>query len=995
MRKTSLIITLFLLLPFLSKAQEDNWESLNNKILDSYNQGSYHQALEYAILAEKQALKEFGANDSAYFVSLNNLGVVNSTLGNYPEAETYYLKVKELREKKFGKEHHNYALSINNLATFYWQLSKFPKAEALYIEAMEIRARVVGTKSPDYAQSVSDLAGLYTDIGKYKEAEELYSKSLKIYENSAGKKSHLYAENLLHLAELYLHMSRFSEAELLLLEVMQIYKGTMNENSQNYILALNSVGVLYYEMGNYEKARDLLYEVKGRIENVFGKENTVYSTALANLSVIELNKNNITLAKELIQEAIRLIELILGKETRDYADAQMNLSNIFVLEKKYDDALQVATEAKNIYERIATKNSSKYAKACDKISDIYYMLGNIEQAIALSSEAKEIFENTIGVNNLNYINSIKNLAFYYQIQNKNSIAEQYFAEMNALNRMKLIENFGFTNEEEKNKLMNAFRLDYNGFQAFALNYQNEKPEFINHLYNNELLLKGIVLQSEINIRNAINNSKDTALQHEYSQLSTLKNYLRKQYVQNATKEQTKPFEQQAEALEKQIARKTTNLPEFKNLTINTNWQDIQKALKPDEIAIEYTTFQYKDKDRWADSIYTCALILRKDYKYPKMVYMFEEKELIKTLQNSNNQNNSPNDLYAARGIIKLVINSQPLNEKLYKLIWQPIESELNGIKHLYLAPSGLLHNVSFAALSIGDSLYLSDKYSINTVSSTAAILNKQKLNAPENIVLYGGINYDLDTLVMANNSKLYEVQHNVLAARAVSELESVDNWNYLNGTKSEIDIIAQFFSKKKKKTTVFSNQLANEESFKALSGKKTEVIHLATHGFYFEKQSQTAEELNKQELLQNQNIFKTSENPLLRSGLLFAGANRAWNKKSIPENVEDGILTSYEVSQMNLSNVKLVTLSACQTGLGDVYIGEGVIGLQRAFKMAGVQNLIVSLWSIPDKETVEFMELFYKNWLKTNDIQNAFRKAQSTMRKKYPPYYWAAFKLVN
>jgi len=274
-------------------------------------------------------------------------------------------------------------------------------------------------------------------------------------------------------------------------------------------------------------------------------------------------------------------------------------------------------------------------------------------------------------------------------------------------------------------------------------------------------------------------------------------------------------------------------------------------------------------------------------------------------------------------------------------------------------------------------------------------LNKQKLNAPENIVLYGGINYDLDTLVMANNSKLYEVQHNVLAARAVSELESVDNWNYLNGTKSEIDIIAQFFSKKKKKTTVFSNQLANEESFKALSGKKTEVIHLATHGFYFEKQSQTAEELNKQELLQNQNIFKTSENPLLRSGLLFAGANRAWNKKSIPENVEDGILTSYEVSQMNLSNVKLVTLSACQTGLGDVYIGEGVIGLQRAFKMAGVQNLIVSLWSIPDKETVEFMELFYKNWLKTNDIQNAFRKAQSTMRKKYPPYYWAAFKLVN
>ena len=140
--------------------------------------------------------------------------------------------------------------------------------------------------------------------------------------------------------------------------------------------------------------------------------------------------------------------------------------------------------------------------------------------------------------------------------------------------------------------------------------------------------------------------------------------------------------------------------------------------------------------------------------------------------------------------------------------------------------------------------------------------------------------------------------------------------------------------------------------------------------------------------------FVLNKNPLMRSGIVLSGANEVWQRND-SLTTEDGILTSQEVSNLNLTNCKLVVLSACETGLGDIKGSEGVFGLQRAFKIAGAEDLIMSLWQVPDKETAEFMELFYKNLTKLKDISIAFNTTQKSMRKKYDPFYWAAFTLVN
>ena len=199
------------------------------------------------------------------------------------------------------------------------------------------------------------------------------------------------------------------------------------------------------------------------------------------------------------------------------------------------------------------------------------------------------------------------------------------------------------------------------------------------------------------------------------------------------------------------------------------------------------------------------------------------------------------------------------------------------------------------------------------------------------------------------------------------------------------------FQNKKSSLHVKTGSQATEADFKALSGNSPKVIHISTHGFFYPDIEPTKGDLSRS----GEPTFKYIENPLFRSGLAFAGSNYAWQRGYNPYEEEDGILTAYEISTLDLSNTDLVVLSACETGLGEIKGSEGVFGLQRAFKMAGVEYVLMSLWKIPDEQTVELMEAFYENWLGGQTIRQAFHNAQQQMAEEYPPYYWAGFTLLG
>ncbi len=318
-----------------------------------------------------------------------------------------------------------------------------------------------------------------------------------------------------------------------------------------------------------------------------------------------------------------------------------------------------------------------------------------------------------------------------------------------------------------------------------------------------------------------------------------------------------------------------------------------------------------------------------------------------------------------------------------------MEPYLKAIKKVSYSPAGKLFSIAFHALPVDGHALLMDKYELHQYFSTREISLRTSENtsdSPGEIVLIGDPRFTMDSAELVThrinkheNDRVFAINYN-----SVNRSGNGSSWANLPGTGNEVKKISYLFRKNNLSAQVFINDEASEENLKALSGHSPEILHIATHGFFLPEPDKT-----------NGNVYTLSGNPMLRSGLVLAGANFAWSGNTPVAGVEDGIATAYEISQLNLNNTKLVVLSACETALGEIKGSEGVFGLQRAFKMAGVKQMIVSLWSVPDKETAELMTLFYTNWIKGNSMEKSFASAQSEMRKKHSPYYWAAFVLID
>jgi CHAT domain-containing protein len=325
-----------------------------------------------------------------------------------------------------------------------------------------------------------------------------------------------------------------------------------------------------------------------------------------------------------------------------------------------------------------------------------------------------------------------------------------------------------------------------------------------------------------------------------------------------------------------------------------------------------------------------------------------------------------------------------------------VEKTLEGVKTVYYSPSGLLHKINFNAIPVkGDSLLI-DAYNLNLVSSTREIVHqKNKISdKPSSAVIYGGLLYGPDEGKAKLAVHEAQNQNQRILSQALPRDIRGSNFGTLRNSFYEGDAIELEFIMNNIPVTFYSSYKGNEESFKNLDGKKVNLIHLATHGFFMDDIERNYEEI--EQLAQIVGGKKVFENPLMRSGLALAGANNALEGK-IAEGVEDGILFADDITNLNLVGADLVVLSTCDTALGVVNNSEGVFGLQRAFKLAGAETIVMSLWKVDDKATADLMARFYENWLSGGmGKQEAFKKAQGWLREKYSsPYFWAAFVMMD
>jgi CHAT domain-containing protein len=415
--------------------------------------------------------------------------------------------------------------------------------------------------------------------------------------------------------------------------------------------------------------------------------------------------------------------------------------------------------------------------------------------------------------------------------------------------------------------------------------------------------------------------------------------------------------------------------------------EIRENLLPDEVAIEFVSFKLYNKRPTDSTIYAAYILAKKD-SVPVFVSLFEERQLQKLLDSAGTDASTIVNSFYRGTELKNKSAATVLGKQLYNLVWAPLEPYMQGIKKVSYSPAGKLFSIAFQALPVDSNTLLMDKYKLQQYLSTRQVALRNsgaEAKRPSGIGLFGDAVFTQDSTELLKRKK-HNNTYNIYTA---PNRGGTGIWTDLPGTADEVTKIQKLFEQNGIATNLFVKADANEERLKSLSDNSPQVLHIATHGFFLPAIERKKKDAGRE------TAYTLLDEPLLRSGLILAGGNYAWSGKTPIDGVEDGIVTAYEISQLNLSNTELVVLSACETALGDVKGSEGVFGLQRAFKMAGVKKMIVSLWQVPDKETAELMTTFYGFWLKGSSIEDAFAKAQADMRKKYSPFYWAAFVLIE
>jgi len=430
--------------------------------------------------------------------------------------------------------------------------------------------------------------------------------------------------------------------------------------------------------------------------------------------------------------------------------------------------------------------------------------------------------------------------------------------------------------------------------------------------------------------------------------------------------------------------------------LSATWQEVHKLLKPDEAAIEFVAYRNADQ-QLTDSVMYAAMVILRDREAAVRIPLCDEKLLISLLQHDDyNKQRKIDNLYLDKA------------DALYQLVWQKLERELADIKTIYYSPAGLLHRIAFNALPAGkDNRLLLDKYNLHLVSGAHEIarLKKETTSAllQDTVVIYGGLTYESQSFIRNKQSSPDSDRFIERFRQRNTELPDVElfdvqfqsgfgTWQYLPGAKSETEEIVKLLESRHIPCKYYSEEQGTEESFKQLDGTNAAIIHVATHSYFLPD----IENPLFADLLRR--LGGDKDNLMLGSGLIMSGANEQWtaNEIVIEDGKEDGILTSDEISRLDLKKTKLAVLSGSETGLGYINGNEGVVGLQRAFKLAGVESLIMSLWDVPDIATVYLMQSFYELWLSGQSRQSAFRSAQQKVREKYQlPYFWAAFVMMD
>lgn len=984
----------------------------------------------------------FGPDHTETGKSLCDLAWLHDSAGRFAMAKPLYEQCLALREKHLGPAAAAVAETVNNLAVLAQTMGDLATARGYAARALAVNETTLGAQAPETANSCNTLASILGEAGETAQARQLYQRALGIYENKLGPDDPQLSATLNNIAELDQEQGNFESAAALLDRSLRIREKKFGPDHPETALALNNLAALNNAIGRLDKAK-LLYERALAIDQKrLGPEHPQVATVLVNLAPLEKTLGNYDRARAQLTQALAIQEKTFGANHPELAPILNNLALVDYAQARYESAETLLTRGLAIVTTAYGPSHARVADLQNSLGGVVHARGDLARARSLFEQALALRQELFGNAHVQTAISLHNLAAVLEEQGEADSARQDFQRALTIMRDSLgpehpsigkaRNNLGRL-ETRAGNLHVAFEELYQAQQVDAANLEQIMPiasqqeklaylaTFTDSLDTFFTLLatrlagdpharqlgltvwlgrKGAVLEAERLAQQALLTTDDPATRELMLELTRVRGALARLALtgpghtgSEAYRTRMVELGRQKEALEQRLSRASAALSRERRRNAATTEQ-AAKALPADSALVELARYRPYDfgapgtKGSFLPDRYLAFVLRPGGEAVPALVDLGPAEAVNKAV--AAFKNGIASGQYTAT-------NRQAARE-LYDVVFAPLVKHFGKAKEIFLSPDGELNLIPFEVLRTPQDQPLIEEYTFNYLGAGRDLIGMGEIRAatgPAVVVGDPDFNFTPAQRQPQNNGGSPSPKETPDFKRS-ADLRGI-RFSPLPGTRVEAKAVAELLGPD---TRLVLGNAAVEESLHMEPPPR--ILHLATHGFFLtDQQLRSLMDRHEREPatallspLQPLAIpYERYENPLCRSGVALAGANRTLSGEGT-----EGIVTAEKFLGLPLSGTEIVTLSACQTGLGDIKSGEGVFGLRRAITLAGAKGMVMSMWSVPDLETQELMQTFYENiaqgMAKAHALRLAVLKQRDTTRTRYGvdnPFFWGAF----
>jgi CHAT domain-containing protein len=829
----------------------------------------------------------------------------------------------------------------------------------------------------------------------------------------------------MQLGGLHISMGDYAKAEPLLKQAMQIMRKTLGENDPGYAGSLAYLGILYDNMGEYAKAKDLREQELEILRKTYGENHIACAWAFYGLSGIYFHLGDYARAEALRKQSLEIWRKTYGENHPRYSMALGDLARLYCfMGGEYAKAEPLYKQAMEIRRKTVGENHPLYATSLNDLARLYQAMGDYAKSESLHKQAMDLRLKLFGENHPDYVRSLIHLAVLYTAWDKPVESLEYFNRCMTSSHGHTVKVLAGLSQERKLSFFNGVLWKLEMYLSFVLRYPNAPGSVAGGAL---WLARWKALSMEL-------QTEQYRLQHEMRTLLDQMEAARREVARwtlsppaGVSAEEARRKREENEArlaeVEDALAKTSGEFAEVRKLG-SADLTQIAQALPKDSALLDFARFRRCNfrpftsstgaamgkEPQWGESRYVVfitpsrsTLDASRSTDQVVLIDLGPAQPIDDAVAAFRAAIESPTTNHVSRFTDHESRITEPL-KTLSTLVLDRILPHVKDRKHLIICPDGQLALVPFECLQTNDGKYLVESFQISYLGAgreAVAYGGREAVTAQQSPpLLIGDPDFDLlpGTLVAAAKPAQEQQVAMLRGLRASPDLGAI-RFNRLAGTRTEVELAGKMLV-----GSLLLDRQATEEAVKRAS--RPEVLYLATHGFFLPDQEMPSEEKGGPRGVvigeERQPGPKARiENPLLRCGLALAGANR---RDSVPADsgADDGILTGMEVAGLDLWGTKLVVLSACETGIGDVKQGEGVMGLRRAFLLAGARRVLATLWKVPDEQTEELMTDFVKRWQAGTPAVKALREAQLAMIERLRkekgqahPFFWSAFTMTG